>query len=356
MPLTAVLDTLKQLMTSPVEKPGDRKWPKGPTSERKSKTHPVADFIPWVRAVEDAFEQDADDYVVALRRLYYSRFTRGAGAKFDRLLDTPDADAAPLTTDHVPQATLDALFETDSVSTPAGQLVDPSHIFVALDARISGFSFAGYGAGALSSIPSLSGTVTWLGDLASWVLEWSSRVRKKEAELKRKLTEEEQITIFKDPALIKAKVDKDDLLGNMDGQILAQHWDPDTRLSDFLTSYYAAQPPATGLHAARRFHLFPPAATPWFPYQVVNAGPPLQVSISNESRQTITHHIDRTLDFFLRWLDAPPAQWQYHSEIEWDLRATAAWAMGDFLDEGLKSGDAVWPRDPVIYRRMFGQQ
>jgi hypothetical protein len=70
-------------------------WLDGPApgpAERKAYTERLADYVDWVHSVESPAPTRLD-YAWScrdLRRLYYSRFTGGAGPLFDRILGTTD--------------------------------------------------------------------------------------------------------------------------------------------------------------------------------------------------------------------------------------------------------------------------
>ena len=82
-------------------------WPSRPTTNYKANQQvPIAHYIAWVRAFENAYGVGGDS-VQRMRRLHDSAPTLGAGPLFDQLLAT-GSDTMP-TSPPLAQATLDAL-------------------------------------------------------------------------------------------------------------------------------------------------------------------------------------------------------------------------------------------------------
>ena len=194
-------------------------WPDGPTSKIKSTGHTLADYLTWLRAAEAAYGGGKEAFLQRLRRLYYSGFTKGAGGKFDSVISTSHAGDAPMTSPPMPKDALDRLFETNYITTPAGTKVDISHVLAALDLAVAGTSFKA-GVGELVKGVDFRGVLTWSGDLASWFVEWQDQLKKTEDSRHQCLTPDAELKLLL--SLAERKVSKDDLVGDMDGQAMAQ--------------------------------------------------------------------------------------------------------------------------------------
>ena len=150
----------------------------GPVTARKSVQHDLASFVHWIGVVEMAYGPDKQAILQRLRRLYYSSYSGKAGAKFDQAIagQAGAGSGPPLDMLHIGASTLDMLFETDTVRTLTGDILDPAHILAAIDVRLSGVTTKAGVAEAAYDAP-WTGIVTWTGDLASWFVEWSQQIR-----------------------------------------------------------------------------------------------------------------------------------------------------------------------------------
>ena len=99
----------------------------------------------------------------------------GAGGKDDAPIDSLAIDSLAIGT-----IALDGLFETDTVRTLTGESLDPGHILAALDVAQSGVTTKAEVGAALYDTP-WTGVVTWTGDLASWLVEWSQQMRRRQS-------------------------------------------------------------------------------------------------------------------------------------------------------------------------------
>lgn len=283
------LADLDVALTRPLPVPTARWWEGPDCLARESKAYvaDIADYVAWVRDVE-RHVKDPDETAQRLRLLHYGR-TAG-NAMFDKVLDTTAEkwSAAPLTTAHGAQESIDGLMRTglvvsrpSPVSAPRPE-VDVSHVWVAADAELNGFAWMGHG---LSGLSEKWGAISWTGDLASW---WSGyndrRLDAIEAALAAKTTWSEPVdpaglatpTGWLDGAAGRSTVD--DLFGDMDGLVLrpeiASLPATPTPFADLLESYYGPSAPRvpSDLHCDNRFHLFVRRARPAIPHTVDGTG------------------------------------------------------------------------------------
>ena len=211
-------DTAKDTPRHPLDRPG-AKWPFGPVTKLKTVTHDLSAVIAWIKEVEKANGPDKQSVLQRLRRLYYGSASgkktddnpgKKTGSSFDRLInDQPgagDSSDAPLTAGPISTSALDGLFETNVVQLPDGQLLDLSHVLAALDLQDSGVGFKARAAAADSTLNWL-GVVTWVGDLAAWLLDFIKADRG---------------LVTPAPKPPDAGAQKVDLLSDMDAQVLAK--------------------------------------------------------------------------------------------------------------------------------------
>jgi outer membrane protein OmpA-like peptidoglycan-associated protein len=339
-------------------------WPNGPTVARKQKTTPLDQYVAWVREVEVAYG-DREDVVHRLRRLYYSSFAARApkamnpsgtaGPRFDRLIAGSDAPA-PLTSPPLSLAALNGLFETDSIQTPAGESLDPSHILPALDLELQGASRTGGALGIVSGAP-LIGVFTWTGDLGSWFIDWIDQ--------KRKQPGANDLSLLL--SRVNSKVSLDDLLSDMDAQIMANSEITTTvnvtpvpavgiepqvditsalnrPLSQILQSYYGAIGQATPSSDRLRFARFVKASIPRIPYETPDPSKPLEIKLAADAEERIYDAIYATVEALLEGsnivtrIGTPDAL-----EDNEHLVREIAERFRAFLDTGLATGSATWP-------------
>jgi hypothetical protein len=359
-------------------RPGEA-WDYGPITKRQSASYDLGAFIGFIKEVEKGYGADKQMVLQRLRRLYYSSYSGTAGRKFDQAIeDQPGAGNEPLTTLMVPAYVVDALYEIDTVKTLAGQSIDPRHILAALDVQTSGVRTKA-AAGAAWYDASWLGIVTWTGDLASWWLDWSDKVKAIYATPSPPPTgpateEGPPSEVGGDPLHDQALFDqvggskaaKEDLLADIDGQVLAatstQKSTPASvqregrpvmkaniaieltaPVSSLLERYYETQGRAAGGNAStakplerNRFPAFVTRASPPIPHQQAAGGVALG-SGAEEAIYTAIWNTARVLaDFGTK--DGFDARQRYHFRVrEIAKRFTA------FLEAGLKNGDARWP-------------
>ncbi len=346
---------------SPVESPW---WPDGPTVARKKKLTPIDQYVAWVREVE-AIYGDREDVVHRLRRLYYSTHAArgpeelnpsgGAGPKFDRLI--AGGQPAPLTSPPLSLDALNGLFETDAIQTAAGETLDPTHVFAALDLQLQGASALGGGLEMVSGAP-LAGVFTWTGDLGSWFIDWL-------AQKKEKPTEDDIALLL---SRVNNKVSLDDLISDMDAQIMVRNEvttrvevtptpvigiEPEVDIistlnrpvSDILHSYYGAGAGAGSANPAReRFVRFVKAAIPRIPYETPDPAKPLEITLGGDAEEAIFDALYATCEMFLEGdrtvtrIGTPDALEDNEHIVREIARRFRA-----FLEAGLATGNAPWP-------------
>jgi outer membrane protein OmpA-like peptidoglycan-associated protein len=346
---------------SPVESPW---WPNGPTVARKQKTTPIDQYVAWVREVE-AVHGDREDVVHRLRRLYYSTHAaRGpkelnpsgnAGPRFDRLI--AGGQPAPLTSPPLSLEALNGLFETDAIQTAAGETLDPTHIFAALDLQLQGPSALGGGLQTISGAP-LAGVFTWTGDLGSWFIDWLAQKKKDPAA--------DDIALLL--SRVNNKVSLDDLLSDMDAQIMVRNEvttrvevtpvppigiEPEVDIistlnrpvSDILHSYYGAGAGAGAANPAReRFVRFVKAANPRIPYETPDPAKPLEITLAADAEEALFDALYATCEMFLEG-DRTVTRIGTPDELEDNehIVREIARRFRAFLEAGLATGSAPWP-------------
>jgi hypothetical protein len=354
-------------------------WPYGPTSKRKSATHDLATFVDWIGVVEMAYGPNKEAILQRLRRLYYSSYSGKAGANFDRVIeDQAGAEGPPLDWRPIGAATLDGLFETDSIQLPSGETVDVAHILAALDIGVSGVTWKADVGAAVYDAP-WTGVATWTGDLASWFVEWSQQIRKAintppppetGPATEAGPASEQGPGPFSDEPMFErigaSKASKSDLLGDMDAVILAAtsvqrstvesikaedrpviHANVARELtmpvSKLVGRYYglgsAQHRPA---ESAGRFPQFVKAAVPRLPYREIQRATGTKGSLELESGayEAILDAIRNTAELFITEGTSDRSD-PIHA-YEFRLRQIAQ-RFTRFLEIGLKSGDAPWP-------------
>jgi hypothetical protein len=339
------------------------KWPGGPTVERKSTTHTLAEYVGWLREVQKAYGARSKATLQRLRRLYYSSYTGGAGPRFDTVINNaPNAGDAPMLVPELPLDVINGLYETNAIVTPNGSQVDISHVLAGLDVHVQGGGLQA-GVGEVRFGVNFEGVLTWVGDLASWFIESKEEVKKRGGT---SVSRSDQVTILL--GLVNNKCAKDDLLGDLDGQVMADEFTTSTvitnghaaqiittqdiPLSEMLTRFYGGELAgragdaggASGTSArptsSNRFHYFVSGANPRIPHTRVSASPRVVTLAGNASSQ-VREYIRNTAGMFI--------DHSYLSGTSEDL-TTYAHLLDEvnerfmrFLTTGLASGDAPWP-------------
>ena len=345
---------------SPVESPW---WPNGPTIARKVNSTPLAQYVAWVREVEAVYG-DREDVVSRLRRLYFSEFVARApegmnaapvaGPRFDQLIAGAES-AAPMTSPPLSLTALDGLFGTDTVRTPAGESIDPSHIMPALDLELQGASVIGKGGGVVGGVD-LLGLFTWTGDLGAWFVEWMDQKRAQPGADDMKLL----------LSCVSIRTSLDDLLSDMDAQIMAENevttavsttpapataMEPietitttlNRPLSDTLESYYGAAGQATPSPDRLRFGRFVQAAVPHIPHITRDPSKPLEIGLAPNAEEEIYEAVYATTELLIEGEAALIPGTPDVLEDNDRLVREIARRFHAFLETGLTTGSATWP-------------
>ncbi|HLO28827.1 MAG TPA: hypothetical protein VK249_06815 [Anaerolineales bacterium] len=366
----------RQPKTGAGHRPGEA-WDYGPITKRKSVDHPIEMFIYWIKKVEDGYGPDKQMVLQRLRRLYYSSYSGKAGAKFDKVIhDQAGAEGPPLDVLSAPAEAVDGLYETDTVTTSHGEVIDPGHILAALDLQTAGTTWKA-DLGELADSTKMLGVVTWAGDLASWWVEWTRRAKQIHEAPRKEPTgpateEGPPDEVGGDPALDlglweeigRSKASKEDLLGDMDAQVLAasstqkstaesrkrekrevRYSNIDTELtapvSKLLEQYYGVWTKVgTTAPAANRFASFVRHAVPSIPYEESTPG---AIRLAPNAEGEVKDAIESVAFLFLG-----EGYSGSHKDPHEEIRLNG-WRMKDiakrfvaFLNEGLKRGDAPW--------------
>jgi hypothetical protein len=375
----AVTDLLAiQRQPGPTTRRPGEQWAYGPITARKSKPHDLANFVDWIHFVEQGYGPDKQAILQRLRRLYYSSYSGKAGTDFDQVIeDQAGASGPPLDSRFVGTSTLDGLFETDTVRTLTGQILDPGHILAAIDVRLSGITTKAAAAEAVYGVP-WTGIVTWAGDLASWFVEWTQQVRKIEGAPPPPptgpATDEGPVSErgggpASDVALFNtvgaSKASKADILGDMDAQVLAAKsiqsstpdsvraekrqlranvkWELTGPVSKIIEQYYGfGMGRDKPTEAEGRFPAFVRSTIPPIPHKAVAGatGANGSIVLTSGAETAIYDAIRNTARLFIdqRTSDNSDPVKRYDGRIREIARRFTK-----FLEAGLKSGDAPWP-------------
>jgi hypothetical protein len=327
-----------------------------------------------------AYGPDKQAVLQRLRRLYYSSYSGKAGAKFDQAIagQAGAGSGPPLDTLQIGAITLDGLYETDTVRTLTGDILDPAHILAAIDVRLSGVTTkAGVGEAAYDA--PWTGIVTWTGDLASWFVEWTQQIRAAMAKpppAPQGPATEEGPESERGPGPIgdtklwervgASKVAKADLLGDMDAQVLAarsvRRSTPESikaekrivrdenisreltkPLSKLIGEYYGfGMGRDKPTEAEGRFPLFVTSAVPKIPHRAVPGviGTKGSVELASGAEDAIFEAIRNTARLFIDQgtSDTSNPVGTYPGRLRDIAKRFTA-----FLATGLKAGDAPWP-------------
>ena len=352
-------------------------WPYGPITQRKSATRDLATYIGWIKDVERGYGPDKQMVLQRLRRLHYSSYSGRAGTKFDKVIDeNVMAQGEPLTILQAPAAAVDGLYETDDVVTPDGRKLDPGHILAALDVKTAGTTTKATAAEKLYDT-NMVAVLTWVGDLASWWLEWTQQARKihetpPPPETGPATDEGPASERGPDPAMDpvlwekigRSKVSKEDLLGDLDAQVLAATSTQKSTIesvkrekreirgnigveltapvSKLLEDYYGVGTAATPTSApsANRFASFVRLANPRIPYQEGEEGNVPWMRLGPDAEEAVRKAVENVAFMFVAQGTSQDAH-ETMRKYGWRLKDVAKRFVA-FLNEGLKSGDAAW--------------
>src|SRR5215204_3665225 len=203
-------------------------WPQGPVPSEVSARLDLAEYLDFARKV-DLFALEPLSAHWRLRRLIgsgHSRFRgdHGRGRRLDQLIAGGSSEV-PLTWSSDSQITptlLDQMYAARWIAVPTSREtwtvpVDLSRLLAATDAAFSGASATGLVAESYARC-SLESIVSWLGDLATWLLRWN--IRRVEAERKGKPWSQAEALHHLDEVQ-RDEVPLEAVLGGIDGETLA---------------------------------------------------------------------------------------------------------------------------------------
>ncbi len=337
-------------------------WPWGPQSQRKSRDVSYDHYLKWVIALEEAYgagdSHQNKDIISRLRRFYFSRYSGAAGKAFEQVIPTPEDP--PAHKNKLSQEALDGLFATNNILTRTGN-IDPGHLWASLDLRLSGVR-ALPGTRHWADRMYAQGTLTWIGDLASWFTSWN--VRRKAfffleyPKLLAKQSKSPPEALKLDGlfyAIVNSKVSVDDLISDMDALIFLDQYiethaivtdayvrtfhEMNKKVSELLREGYGPSRVA----GAKRFRDFVKVAIPKLAHEVNGD----QVILKPEARKEIYLQIRDTANLFTS------AGWwgQVKTTVITldDLKnhevyiRRIAYHFWHFLEQGLKDGTLNWP-------------
>jgi hypothetical protein len=354
-------------------------WPGGPDDvlrlERKDQLVQLTDYLALLETVEGSSPSRSDllNNARTVRRLYYSAAIGGVGPLFDLIFGTVGR-SPPRAHGAVTQNLLGWLYSVGetlagSPMTPfAGDHetpVDIAQAFVAID-FILNRPAADYLRVAIPYLPLLPtpvqqfvdqlaaieplGIVSWVGDLASWFVEWNTRRNDAiSVGYTWSATEEEE----QRQALQTVKTSVEDLLGDMDGQVMGFDADRDdsiTSLKSLLTGFYIDQPVTGRGNVVRRFADFVDVAVPEIPHTGTSPGP---ITIGPTAKDAIVRQVTGNAFLFIAQdrVRNPPSG---KSRLD-GLVSTAAELLAHadvlekivddflaFLSDGLSGNDTTW--------------
>jgi hypothetical protein len=239
------------------------------------------------------------------------------GVRVDALISGDNADYPLTWTSGPPGPTADAVDRLCSAAYLASPSslslsvpIDLGGVFTGTEGGLSDASELGLAAAFTTGIPT-DGIIGWVGDLASWFLEWNSR--RLEAERKgEEWKAEEQLTDTQ-----KHKAPLELMLGNFDGQVIVDHYrtvlqqaveegdhhygtvpailDAAILPAETLERYYADPAPEDYPHVSQRCALFVRHAVPPIPHTATGD----QVSLEADAREIVRGYISELSAFFL---------------------------------------------------------
>jgi hypothetical protein len=346
-------------------------WPLGPITDSKSREHDLTTYLRWVKEVEHAYGSDSQAVLQRLRRLYYSAYGGPLGEQFDAVIaEQGGADGVPLNSLMISFEALDGLYETGTVRTPTGDVIDVSHLLAVLDVKTAGASGRAMAAEPIFDVR-MSGVLSWTGDLAWWFVQWVEKRHELDA-----TPSTEPATEAGPPnelgggwpvadfallnELANTKASQDDLLGDMDGTVLAEenvrrstvesvraqgrpirNRNVDTELSmpvsSLLEQYYFGTGVGKPARSHQRFQNFVRRASPPIPHTTTSTG---AVVLSADAEMAIYTAIGNTARLFLSRLtpDASDPLTRHQPILREIARRFAR-----FLETGLAKGNAPWP-------------
>lgn len=281
-------------------------WKGGPSSINPSGGSGKGDVVKWpdylqaLQAFEEQYTAATDgERVRRLRRIYYSsQRSYSIGRLFDIAI-AGDRNEIPMTTGGaLTQQLLDRLFYTDCVDVAGFGTLDVSHIWVALDVALNGTSAFVRDPDGYSGLP-------WLG-LLSWTLDvatvFDQFMKERQKAVKQGGTQSIGADLRLVPAAEKTRSSVEDLIGDMDGEILAAQGgltrESRLSLSSLLNNYFTATTTsADQILAGNRFLLFVANAKPPIPWNNERASPKLSADAVGTVRDYMVRGIQMIFTF-----------------------------------------------------------
>jgi hypothetical protein len=220
-------------------------------------------------------------------------------------------------------------------------LHNASHWFVAADIFLAGPSREWAVVQERTGIDP-RGLLSWVGDLAAWFVGWNDA---KMADRAKGViwTPATDVQRLKEADLVDSRVALDDLLGDLDGQIVAAALataaagpGPLPAISDIIEAYYA--PAVTQPHVTRRFERFLRQSAPAIPH---TEAPPT-VQVGSGAPQAVQAEISKAIRLFLQFERKSSTEPQELTTEAHIIRLIAD-EFCQFLRRGL-AGEVVWPR------------
>jgi hypothetical protein len=358
-------------------------WKDGPYEQFRHTDFTHDDYLDALRALESGpvGAEGLPALVQRMRRLAFSIYTvchKGVTSLLFDLMMNPRTDYRdpPLTTAHVDIDHLNTLFGTSNVTTLLGSKVGISHAWGAIDVAVNGVNVAALAAQrALTFDTPTSALATWLGDLGNAVREYEQELQLKDGGNATAATRR-QILARK----LQGSVGKGDLLGDLDGIAIGSHWARSPHAftaSTFLQEYYDNDTLAFDLasrlgrpSASYRFHYFLKYVEPRLPSGGLDSSPFVATFDKAAAQALMPALVARAADDMLKvarikasvngskgvdfYVSADPDAVASRTPIEERLDRLGGidafrWMCDQFcqfIDDGVRTGDGVWPPPP----------
>jgi hypothetical protein len=360
-----------------------QEWEDGPYEPFRDRDFSHDQYLDSVRAVEagPGGVEGLPALVQRMRRIAFSIFTyrhKGVTSLLFDLMMNPSTNLAepPLTIAHVDIDELNTLFATRNVKTMLQSKIGISHVWGGIDVAVNGVNVAALAArGALTFATPISALATWLGDLANAVRIYENELEKAKAAGSLTAAARRQLMV----QALNGTVGKGDLLGDFDGIAIGNHWARSPHAftaSAFLQEYYDNDTLAFNLaarlgrpSAAYRFHYFLKYAEPRLPSGGLDSSPFVATFDKAAAQEVVPRLVARAADDMLKvarikasmgsagpefYLSNEPSAVASRRPTEQRLEALGGidafrWMCDkfcQFVDDGVRTGDGVWPPAP----------
>jgi hypothetical protein len=278
----------------------------------------------------------------------------------------------PLTVDHVGVDELNRLYGTGNILTVAQSKVGISHAWGGIDVAINGVNIAALAAQtAFTFSTPTSALATWLGDLGNSVRVYEARLAKLNAAgavtaLQRRVLMVE---------VLNENCPKADLLGDFDGIAIGPHWARSPHAftaSAFLQEYYDNESLTPGVasqlgrpSAWYRFHYFLKYVEPRLPSGGLDSSPFVATFDKVAAKQMMRGVVASAVDDMLKvarlkaTMGSGGPDFYFTDELNRTPTEARLAALGGldafhwlcdefctFIDDGVRTGDGVWPPVP----------